>query len=127
MAEQKMDEKLVIKSNGAQVKTRTPAVVPNIDEPCQAIVNMQVVICEPMSDGTWRLVTSFKDDFNIILDHRTHDAARREVVDRLREIKQKWEDRGRIISLENLLTTGRPNLLKTEGKTTLPAQVAANL
>jgi len=116
-----MAKKTVVKPDGTQVTHRTQDVVSNIQEKCQAIVTTQVVICEPMTDGTWRLVTSFQDNYNIILAQREHDAARQEVVGRLQEIKQQWQDKGLIISLENLLTTGRPSLSKTEGKTKLPA------
>jgi len=112
-----MPEQTITKPDGTQITKRTPGVVPNLQEPCQAIVTTQIVICEPMSDKTWRLVASFTDNYNIILDQRAHDAARQEVVGRIREIKQQWQDKGRIISLENLLTTGQPNLSKTEAKT----------
>jgi predicted RND superfamily exporter protein len=78
------------------------------------MVTTQVIIAEPMSDGTWRLVTSFEDNYNIVLEHREGDAARQEVVGRIQEIKQKWQEQKRIISLESLLTTGRPNSSKTE-------------
>ena len=100
-----MPEQTNTKTNGTQVTERQQPVVPNLDQPCQAIVTTQVVICEPMTDGTWRLVTAFNDNYNILLDQHDNDAARQEVVGRLQEIKQRWTDKGRIISLENLLST----------------------
>ncbi|GAI81510.1 unnamed protein product, partial [marine sediment metagenome] len=60
-----MPEQITTTKEGAQITKRTPEVVPNIDEPCQAIVTTQIIIAEPMSNGTWRLVTAFQDNYNI--------------------------------------------------------------
>lgn len=119
-----MPEQTSVLPSGTQVTRRIPPVVPNLKEPCQAIVTTQVVICEPMSNGTWRLVTSFQDNYNIILDQRDPKLARREVTGRIMEIKQQWQDKGRIISLENLLTTEPPSSSKTEKKPSSNAQGA---
>lgn len=115
-----MPEQTTIKSDGTQVTVRTPDVKPDLKKPCQAIVTTQVVICQPMTDGTWQLISAFNDNYNIVLEERSSDKARQEVVSRIAEIKQQWKDQERIISLENLLLTGRPNLLKTEPNESSP-------
>lgn len=119
-----MDEQTTVKPDGTQVTTRTAPVTPNLEEACQAIVTTQIVICQPMSDGTWQLVSSLTDNYNIILDNRESDAARDEVLSRITEVKDKWIKNQQIISLENLLTTGRPNSLRTEANNTSPAPIA---
>jgi len=117
-----MPEQTTITKAGTQVTRRTPEVVPNINEPCQAMITTQIIIAEPMSDKTWRLVTSFQDNYNIILENREGDASRQEVVSRLQEIKRKWQNQKQIVSLETLLTTERPNSSKTEEKSSSSAQ-----
>jgi hypothetical protein len=109
-----MAEQTKVKADGTQVTKRTPPVVPNLDEPCQAIVTTQVVLCEPMSNGTWQLLSAFNDNYNMVLEHREAEAARLEVLSGIMEIKEKWNREKRIISLENLLTIGRPSSSKTE-------------
>ncbi len=121
-----MPEQTTITKGGTQITERKPPVVPNINEPCQAMVTTQIIVAEPMSDGTWRLVTSFQDNYNIILDKREDEAARQEVVGRLQEIRAEWQKQERIISLESLLTTGRPNLSKTEPKSSSSVQPVEN-
>ena len=111
-----MPEQTTTTKAGTQITQRTPEVIPNVEEPCQAIVTTQVVIAEPMNDGTWRLVTSFQDNYNIILEGRECEAARQEVVSRIKEIKSQWQNQQQILSLENLLTTGRPSSSKMELK-----------
>ena len=117
-----MPEQVSVTEGGAQITQRFPEVVPNINAPCQATITTQIIICEPMSDGTWRLVTSFEDNYNIILENRESDAARQEVVGRIQEIKRQWQNEERIVSLESLLTTGRPNSSKTESRKPSSAQ-----
>jgi hypothetical protein len=109
-----MPEQTTTLPSGTQITERKQPVKPNLQEACQAMVTTQVVICEPMTDGTWRLVTSFQDNYNIVLDQRDPTLARREVTGRIGEVKQTWRDKGRIISLENLLTTEPLNLSKME-------------
>jgi hypothetical protein len=121
-----MPEPTAVTKGGTQVTERTPPVVPNLEEPCQAMITTQIIIAEPMSNGTWRLVTSFQNNYNIILEQRENDAARQEVVSRLQEIKQQWKDQARIISLESLLTTERPSGSKTREKSLSPAPTAEN-
>lgn len=121
-----MPEQTTTTKAGTQVTQRTPDVVPNIEEPCQAMVTTQIIVAEPMSDGTWRLVTSFTDNYNIVLENRESDAARQEVVGRIREIRAKWQEQERIISLENLLTTERPSSSKTEPKSSSPVPPVEN-
>jgi len=111
-----MPEQTTVTKAGTQITERTQPVVPKIDEPCQAMITTQIIIAEPMSDGTWRLITSLQDNYNIILDKREGDAAQQEVISRLQEIKKEWQTKERIISLENLLTIGRPSTSKTETK-----------
>ena len=121
-----MPEQTEVTEGGTQITKRTPPVVPNIEEPCQAMVTSQIIIAEPMSDGTWRLVTSFQDNYNIILENRESDASRQELVSSLQEIKRQWQEQTRIISLENLLTTERPNSSKTAEPSSSPAPNAEN-
>ena len=116
-----MPEQTIRRTDGTQITTRTPEVVPNLKEPCQAIVTTQIAITEPMSDGTWRLVTAFTDNYNLILENRENMLARQEIIDRLREIKDQWKSQNAILSLENLLLTVHPNSLKTEEKTSSDA------
>jgi len=85
------------------------SIVPDLNKKCQAIITSQIQICEPMSNGSWRLVTAFKDNFNIILDNRDIEKAIDEVVDNLSEIKKTWKDQSKIISLENLMNTKKQN------------------
>jgi hypothetical protein len=120
-----MPETTITKPDGTQVTQRTQPVVPALDVSCQAIVTTQVAICEPMSDGSWLLVTAFEDNYNIVLDHRDKDEAKREVINRLMEIKQQWQDKGRIISLENLLMNERPPSMKMGQSPPSSAPVAA--
>jgi hypothetical protein len=122
-----MPEQTTTTKGGTQITKRTPEVVPRVDEPCQAMITTQVIIAEPMSDGTWRLVTSFEDNYNIVLENREGDAARQEVVGRIQEIKRQWQDQKRIISLETLLTTGPPNSSKTPEKNSSSAPNVENI
>ena len=109
-----MPEQTSVTAGGTQITQHTQDVVPKLTEPCQASVNTQIIITEPMSDGSWKLVTAFQDNYNIVLEQREGDAARQEVVGRIREIKEQWQNQERIISLENLLNTGPPSSSKTE-------------
>lgn len=109
-----------VAADGTQTTNRTQPVMPELSQPCQAIVTTQIVICEPMNNGSWRLVSSFTDNYNIILDQRDGNAARQEVVGRIQEIKQEWDKKKQIISLENLLTTEPPNSSKMETNSPLP-------
>jgi hypothetical protein len=79
-----------------------------------------------MTNGTWRLITSFQDNYNIVLEERMPDAARREVTSRLMEIKQQWQSKGLIISLENLLNNTEQQNSLTEPTTPSPAQRVDN-
>jgi hypothetical protein len=76
-----------------------------------------------MSNGSWKLLSAFNDNYNLVLDTRNPDDARQEVIERLTEIKQQWTPE-QIISLENLLTIGRQNLLSTEINESSPAPTA---
>lgn len=110
-----MEEKQTL-SDGTEITRKRPDVVPDTDNPCQAIVTTQIAICEPMSDGSWRLLTSFNDNYNIVLEGRDEDEAIKEVVSRLNEVKKRWEDKNLIISLENLLTSEKKQNFKMEEK-----------
>ncbi len=109
-----MAEQTTVTSGGTQITKHTQPVVPNLEEACQASVTTQVVIAEPMTDGTWRLLNSFQDNYNIILEQRETGLVHEEVAGHIREIKEKWKKQGQILSLESLLNTEHPNSLKTE-------------
>ena len=68
-----------------------PGVEPDMSNNCQAIVTTQVVICEPMTNGQWRLVKSFQDNYNVVLENRPIDDAVQELVDGMKENKQRWQ------------------------------------
>jgi len=121
-----MVERTTVKPNQTQVTERISDVLPDLSNACQAIVTTQVIICEPMTNGTWRLITSFQDNYNIVLEERMPDAARREVTSRLMEIKQQWQSKGLIISLENLLNNTEQQNSLTEPTTPSPAQRVDN-
>ena len=121
-----MTEQTTVTPAGTQVTQRKEPVVPNLNMPCQAIITTQVVICQPMTDGTWRLLSSFRDNYNLVLDDHGVDKTRREVVTTLSEIKEKWKKEDRLISLENLLIIGRPNTsssTRTESQNSLKTEV----
>ncbi len=86
-----MPERTYVRADGVQVTERIPDVTQNLDEKCRATVNLQVVICEPMSDGTWRLVTAFRDGYNLVLPSRNPDSAKNEAIELLESIKQKCQ------------------------------------
>jgi hypothetical protein len=119
--ETKMPEHKITKPNKTEVVERVAEVVPDLQNACEAIVTTQVIICEPMTDGTWRLITSFQDNYNIVLEERDPDKARNEVTNRLMEIKKKWHKKGLIIALENLLNK-ESQISKMANTTTSPAQ-----
>lgn len=84
-------ERAYLRKDGVQVIENIPDVTPNINEKCRATVNLQVIICEPMSDGTWRLVTAFRDGYNIVLPSRDTETAKSEAIELLESIKQKCQ------------------------------------
>jgi hypothetical protein len=86
-----MPERTYVRADGVQVTERIPDVVPNQNEKCRATVNLQVVICEPMSDGTWQLVTAFRDGYNLVLPSRNHEMAKDEAVELFEGIKRQCQ------------------------------------
>lgn len=80
---------------------KIPKPDPNI--PWQAMIMTKVVITQPLDNGMWQLVCSFDDNYNLILDGKTHDEATNEVINELKKIKEKWEKEEKVVGLKNLL------------------------
>jgi hypothetical protein len=95
---------MCVTQDGTQVTTKTSDVIADTKESCQAIVTTQIAICEPMTDGQWKLIAAFKDNYNIVLKEREPDKAKEEVIQAIEEIKNKWKKENRIVCLENFLT-----------------------
>jgi hypothetical protein len=57
------------------------------------------MVCKPMTDGTWVLVTSFSDNYNVVLDGKSEEELKAEIVDKIKKSKEGME----IISLVNLM------------------------
>lgn len=79
-------------SNDTQVTNNTPSLaVPDLDSPCQAIITTQIQIIEPLKNGRANNVATFTDNYILLLDKRKEEEAIEEVVERLSEIKKKWQ------------------------------------
>ncbi len=100
MSDNKYDEEQIVTQKGdTQIIVRQQPVVQDKTVKCQAIITSQVMVCKPMTDGTWTLVTSFNDNYNVVLDGKTEEELKAEIVDKLKQSKEGME----IISLVNLL------------------------
>ena len=93
------EEQIVTQKGDTQIIVRQQPIVQDTTVKCQAIITSQIMVCKPMTDGTWVLVTSFSDNYNVVLDGKTEEELKAEIVDKIKKSKEGMET----ISLVNFL------------------------
>ncbi len=107
------EQKTQVQSDGTQITTRSEVVRPDPEKDCHASIQIQVVVSEPLTNNTWRLVCSEKDSYNVVLSERDTNKIGDTIRLQLRELQELWKKNNKeIISLHNPL-----NIEPTEKQT----------